>query len=204
MPTAPASRDRGPARVRRGPADPAWRRSGGRSGQGPRPDGPERLGQVDARQRPARQPGVPRGPRARSASRARTSRPGRPTCAAKAGIFLAFQYPESIGGVPVIQFLRQALSARRGIDLSVLEVRMAMIEWMEKLGMDPSFGERHLNEGFSGGEKQAQRDPPDGHCSSPSWRSSTRPTRASTSTRSRPWPAGSRRCARSDPSSACS
>jgi Fe-S cluster assembly ATP-binding protein len=73
---------------------------------------------------------------------------------AKAGIFLAFQYPESIGGVPVIQFLRQALSARRGIDLSVLEVRMAMIEWMEKLGIDPSFGERHLNEGFSGGERK--------------------------------------------------
>ena len=29
-----------------------------------------------------------------------------------------------------------------------------MIEWMEKLGMDPAFGERHLNEGFSGGEKK--------------------------------------------------
>jgi Fe-S cluster assembly ATP-binding protein len=73
---------------------------------------------------------------------------------AKAGIFLEFQYPESIGGVPVIQFLRQALSARRGIDLSALEVRMAMLEWMEKLGIDPSFGERHLNEGFSGGERK--------------------------------------------------
>jgi Fe-S cluster assembly ATP-binding protein len=73
---------------------------------------------------------------------------------AKAGIFLAFQYPESIGGVPVIQFLRQALSERRGTDLSVLEVRMAMIDWMEKLGIDPSFGERHLNEGFSGGERK--------------------------------------------------
>jgi len=73
---------------------------------------------------------------------------------AKAGIFLAFQDPESIGGVPVIQFLRQALSARRGMDLSVLEVRLMMMEWMEKLGMDPAFGERHLNEGFSGGEKK--------------------------------------------------
>jgi len=73
---------------------------------------------------------------------------------AKAGIFLAFQYPESIGGVSVIQFLRQALSARKGMDLSVLEVRMAMIDWMDKLGIDPSFGERHLNEGFSGGERK--------------------------------------------------
>jgi Fe-S cluster assembly ATP-binding protein len=73
---------------------------------------------------------------------------------AKAGIFLAFQDPESIGGVPVIQFLRQALSARRGMDLSVLEVRLMMMEWMDKLGMDPAFGERHLNDGFSGGEKK--------------------------------------------------
>jgi len=72
----------------------------------------------------------------------------------KAGIFLAFQEPEAIGGVPVIQFLRQALSARRGMDLSVLEVRLMMMEWMEKLGMDPAFGERHLNDGFSGGEKK--------------------------------------------------
>jgi len=72
----------------------------------------------------------------------------------KAGIFLAFQEPEAIGGVPVIQFLRQALSARRGTDLSVLEVRLMMMAWMEKLGMDPAFGERHLNDGFSGGEKK--------------------------------------------------
>ncbi len=72
----------------------------------------------------------------------------------KSGIFMAFQEPESIAGVPVIQFLRQALSARRGIDMSVLEVRLIMMEWMEKLGMDPAFGERHLNDGFSGGERK--------------------------------------------------
>ena len=72
----------------------------------------------------------------------------------KAGLFLAFQYPEEIAGVPVIQFLRQALSARKGIDLSVLELRLAIMEWMSKLGMDPSFGDRYLNEGFSGGEKK--------------------------------------------------
>jgi Fe-S cluster assembly ATP-binding protein len=72
----------------------------------------------------------------------------------KAGMFLAFQEPESIAGVPVIQFLRQALSARRGLDMSALEVRLMMMEWMEKLGMDPAFGERHLNDGFSGGEKK--------------------------------------------------
>ena len=72
----------------------------------------------------------------------------------KAGIFLAFQYPEEIPGVPVAQFLRQALSARRGTDLSVLELRVSIMEWMKRLGMDPSFGDRYLNEGFSGGEKK--------------------------------------------------
>ncbi|MGH9132718.1 MAG: Fe-S cluster assembly ATPase SufC, partial [Ilumatobacteraceae bacterium] len=73
---------------------------------------------------------------------------------AKAGMFLAFQYPQEIAGVSVIQFLRQALSARKGMDLSVLELRLAIMEWMCKLGMDPSFGDRYLNEGFSGGEKK--------------------------------------------------
>ncbi|MEM9467733.1 MAG: ABC transporter ATP-binding protein, partial [Actinomycetota bacterium] len=65
-----------------------------------------------------------------------------------------FQYPQEIPGVSVINFLRQALSARKGIDLSVLELRLAIMEWMERLEMDPSFGERYLNEGFSGGEKK--------------------------------------------------
>ena len=73
---------------------------------------------------------------------------------AKAGMFLAFQYPESISGVSVTQFLRQAMAARKGEDVSALEVRFAMMEWMERLGMDPAFAERYLNEGFSGGEKK--------------------------------------------------
>ena len=73
---------------------------------------------------------------------------------AKAGIFLAFQYPQELPGVSVINFLRQALSARKGIDLSVLELRLAIMEWMQRLDMDPSFADRYLNEGFSGGEKK--------------------------------------------------
>ena len=72
----------------------------------------------------------------------------------KAGIFLAFQYPLEIAGVSVINFLRQSLSARKGIDLSVLELRLSIMEWMERLGMDPSFADRYVNEGFSGGEKK--------------------------------------------------
>jgi Fe-S cluster assembly ATP-binding protein len=69
-------------------------------------------------------------------------------------MFLAFQYPQEIAGVSVIQFLRQSLSARKGIDLSVLELRLAAMDWMKRLGMDSSFVDRYLNEGFSGGEKK--------------------------------------------------
>jgi len=72
----------------------------------------------------------------------------------KAGIFLAFQYPQEIPGISVRQFLRQALSQRKGIDLSVLEIRLAIMDWMGRLDMDPAFADRFLNEGFSGGEKK--------------------------------------------------
>lgn len=73
---------------------------------------------------------------------------------AKAGMFLAFQHPESISGVSVTQFLRQAVAARRDTEVSVLEIRMELMEWMETLNMDESFAGRHLNEGFSGGERK--------------------------------------------------
>jgi Fe-S cluster assembly ATP-binding protein len=72
----------------------------------------------------------------------------------RAGIFLAFQYPQKIPGASVRQFLRQALSARKGFEMSVLETRLAIMEWMERLDMDPAFADRYLNEGFSGGEKK--------------------------------------------------
>ncbi|MXW76530.1 MAG: Fe-S cluster assembly ATPase SufC [Acidimicrobiaceae bacterium] len=72
----------------------------------------------------------------------------------KAGLFLAFQYPQEIPGVSVLNFLRQSLSARKGIDMSVLELRLAIMEWMDRLNMDASFAERYVNEGFSGGEKK--------------------------------------------------
>jgi Fe-S cluster assembly ATP-binding protein len=71
------------------------------------------------------------------------------------GLFLGFQHPEEIPGVSVLNFLRQAMSARKGIeDFSVLEVRMALLDWAKRLGMDARFSERYLNEGFSGGEKK--------------------------------------------------
>jgi Fe-S cluster assembly ATP-binding protein len=77
-----------------------------------------------------------------------------PDLRGRQGIFLAFQYPQEVVGVPVRQFLRQALSQRKGIDLSVLEIRIGIMEWMQRLGMDASFADRFLNEGFSGGEKK--------------------------------------------------
>ena len=74
---------------------------------------------------------------------------------ASRGIFLGFQHPETIPGVSVLNFLRQAMAARQGIaDLSVLEVRMALLDWTKRLGMDDRFVSRYLNEGFSGGEKK--------------------------------------------------
>ena len=71
------------------------------------------------------------------------------------GMFLGFQHPEEIPGVSVLNFLRQAMAVRKGInDLSVLEVRMALLDWTKRLGMDDRFAQRYLNEGFSGGEKK--------------------------------------------------
>jgi Fe-S cluster assembly ATP-binding protein len=71
------------------------------------------------------------------------------------GLFLGFQHPEEIPGVSVLNFLRQAMAARKGIDdLSVLEVRMALLDWTKRLGTDDRFVQRYLNEGFSGGERK--------------------------------------------------
>jgi Fe-S cluster assembly ATP-binding protein len=77
-----------------------------------------------------------------------------PTARGQMGMFLAFQYPEEIPGVSVIQFLRQALSNRTGIDYTVLELRLKVMEAMRELGMESSFADRYLNEGFSGGERK--------------------------------------------------
>jgi Fe-S cluster assembly ATP-binding protein len=71
------------------------------------------------------------------------------------GLFLGFQHPEEIPGVSVLNFLRQAIAQRKGIDdYSVLEVRVQLMQWTARLGMDSRFQERYLNEGFSGGEKK--------------------------------------------------
>jgi Fe-S cluster assembly ATP-binding protein len=78
-----------------------------------------------------------------------------PDARAARGMFLGFQHPEAIPGVSVLNFLRQAMANRKGIDdFSVLEVRVALAQWMQRLGMDDRFVNRYLNEGFSGGERK--------------------------------------------------
>jgi len=72
----------------------------------------------------------------------------------RAGMFLGFQYPEEIPGVSILNFLRTALSNRTGSDYTVLELRLKVAEAMAELGMDQSFADRYLNEGFSGGERK--------------------------------------------------
>lgn len=77
-----------------------------------------------------------------------------PESRAQAGMFLGFQYPEEIPGVSVVNFLRTALSNKSDTDYTVLELRLKVADAMTELGMDPSFADRYLNEGFSGGERK--------------------------------------------------
>ncbi len=73
---------------------------------------------------------------------------------ARAGIFLAMQHPVEVPGVSVSNFLRTSATAIRGeapkLRLWLKEMKGAM----EKLAIDPSFAQRNVNEGFSGGERK--------------------------------------------------
>ncbi|NDJ74816.1 MAG: Fe-S cluster assembly ATPase SufC [Chloroflexi bacterium] len=79
---------------------------------------------------------------------------------ARLGLFMAFQYPVAIPGVTVANFLRNAINARmksqdpesKGIGIPAF--RKLMLDKMDLLQMDKSFGGRYLNDGFSGGEKK--------------------------------------------------
>jgi Fe-S cluster assembly ATP-binding protein len=78
----------------------------------------------------------------------------------RAGLFLAFQYPVSIPGVTLANFLRLAINARmKAVDpeskgIGISDFRKLMRQKMDMLTMDHSFAGRYLNEGFSGGEKK--------------------------------------------------
>ncbi len=73
---------------------------------------------------------------------------------ARAGLFLAFQYPATIPGVSVANFLRMAVNARREENIKVKEFGQVLGKHMELLKIDRTFTSRYLNEGFSGGEKK--------------------------------------------------
>jgi len=75
---------------------------------------------------------------------------------ARAGLFLAMQYPSEIPGVTNADFLRSAINARRGEgnEISLIKFIRQMEAKMKELEIDPQFMHRYLNEGFSGGEKK--------------------------------------------------
>jgi Fe-S cluster assembly ATP-binding protein len=73
---------------------------------------------------------------------------------AKAGLFLAFQYPVSIPGVSVANFLRMAINAKRDEPINVKDFRQRLQHAVDLLDVDRAFTSRSLNDGFSGGEKK--------------------------------------------------
>ncbi len=77
---------------------------------------------------------------------------------ARKGLFLAFQYPQAIPGVRLLELIRAAVNARREAEgkepLSVFDLMMKVTANLQKLNMDPSFVTRFVNDGFSGGEKK--------------------------------------------------
>jgi Fe-S cluster assembly ATP-binding protein len=73
---------------------------------------------------------------------------------AKTGLFLAFQYPVTVPGVTLVNFLRQSLRAVRGKEVAVRDFRKELQDGMKVLKMDNQFVSRYVNDGFSGGEKK--------------------------------------------------
>ena len=75
---------------------------------------------------------------------------------ARAGMFLAFQYPVEIPGVSIANFLRTSMQARlgEGQELDLFDFQDLLLDRMQLLEVEPSFAERPVNDGFSGGEKK--------------------------------------------------
>ena len=73
---------------------------------------------------------------------------------AKAGLFLAFQYPVEVPGVSMVNFLRTAYNAAKGEEMAALAFRKYMKEKMGMVGVDDDMVRRYVNQGFSGGEKK--------------------------------------------------
>jgi Fe-S cluster assembly ATP-binding protein len=77
-----------------------------------------------------------------------------PNARAKEGLFLAFQYPHTVPGVTMANFLRTAVNAVKEKPVPPREFRQKMREQMAILQMSDEFGGRYVNDGFSGGEKK--------------------------------------------------
>ena len=77
-----------------------------------------------------------------------------PEVRARKGLFMAFQHPREIAGLPLAHFLREAYVSRFGEKISVAKFRELLRTLMKELAMDDKFIDRPLNEGFSGGEKK--------------------------------------------------
>lgn len=73
---------------------------------------------------------------------------------AKAGIYLSFQNPVEIPGISLSNFIRTSLEQRTGTRIKLWDFKKALAKEMELLNMDPSYSDRDLNVGFSGGEKK--------------------------------------------------
>jgi Fe-S cluster assembly ATP-binding protein len=73
---------------------------------------------------------------------------------ARAGLFLAMQYPVEVPGVSVANFLRTAKTAVDGQAPTLRSWGAQLKQAMQRLGVDPAFAQRNVNEGFSGGEKK--------------------------------------------------
>jgi len=73
---------------------------------------------------------------------------------AKAGLFLAFQLPPEVSGVETMDFLKQALNSHREKPISLFEFYNVLKNGYSKVGLSDDMNTRHLNEGFSGGEKK--------------------------------------------------
>ncbi|MGM8211988.1 Fe-S cluster assembly ATPase SufC [Virgibacillus sp. W0430] len=75
---------------------------------------------------------------------------------ARAGLFLAMQYPSEISGVTTSDFLRSSINARReeGNEISLMKFIKEMDSTLDELEIDQNMAQRYLNEGFSGGEKK--------------------------------------------------
>lgn len=73
---------------------------------------------------------------------------------ARAGLFLAMQYPAEVPGVTNSDFMRQALKATSGKEVGLFEFAIKYEKTVEELKMRPDLAHRYLNEGFSGGERK--------------------------------------------------